>query len=202
MLKSIFEQNLKRPKGIFGQILSLKFKNNLQEYYELEKYLELSKGMKLFEIGYGPGYGIKHILENNDVSIDGIDFSRMMYRKAIQRTKKYSSRIKLRYGDFNEFIYNGNSYDRVFLLNVIYFWNDIQKSIGKIISLIKEKGIVIIGMASPELLSSVGIKNNKVFHQYEINDIVNILMKYENIVVSVKEHEKIKGCYYIIGKKR
>jgi cyclopropane fatty-acyl-phospholipid synthase-like methyltransferase len=89
MFRKKIEQNLRKPKGLFGQLIARKLKTNLPEYREVLKYLDLKNGMKLFEIGYGPGYGINYIHKNYDVAIDGIDFSNLMYKKATRRTQRY-----------------------------------------------------------------------------------------------------------------
>jgi SAM-dependent methyltransferase len=200
MFNSILAKNLKRPNGIVGRILSIKFKSNLVEYAELEKYLDLNDHMQLLEIGYGPGFGMNQILRHYDVLIDGIDFSELMYKTALMNTKNNASKICLLNADFNKYDFGTKKYDRIYLLNVIYFWNDIDKSIKKLIGLLNTDGKIIIGMASPELLKKAPIRNEPEFNMYSIANIAEILNK-NKISTEVKEHIQIHGCFYIIGEK-
>jgi cyclopropane fatty-acyl-phospholipid synthase-like methyltransferase len=198
MFNSILAKNLRKPMGIVGRILGIKFKSNLIEYDELEKYLDLNDRMQLLEIGYGPGFGMNQILEHNDVFIDGIDFSELMYRTALKNTEQHKSKVQLINADFNDYSFGTKKYDRIYLLNVIYFWNDIEHSIKKLIELMKANGKIVIGMANPELLKEAPIRNEPEFNMYSIDSVVDIFKK-NKVTVEVNEHPKIRGCFYIVG---
>jgi SAM-dependent methyltransferase len=200
MLRRIIENNLRKPEGFFGHIIGYRLKSNLPEYVEILKYLDLQKGMKLLEIGYGPGYGMNYIHKNNDVHIDGIDFSELMYKKACRTNKSYMDRTNLLFGDFTEQAFEDGYYDRVLMMNVIYFWKNPLDNLKKIIGIVKNGGIAGISIASPDLLAKLQISSNNIFTKHPIPFIVDIL-KNGDTVVDVFEDKNIQGYFYIIARK-
>lgn len=200
MFRKIIIKNLRKPKGIFGRRVSKMLENNLGEYAEMRQYLDLWKGMKLLEIGYGPGLGINDILKHNPgILVEGIDFSKLMYKTALKNTRDYRASVRLYHGDFNTRNFSGASFDRVLLMNVIYFWNDPENSLGKIKSLLNPGGKVVIGMASPELLKPRMPEGQKVFHYHSIEGVKNILEGH-SLKVDVHEFSLEKGCFFVVGR--
>jgi SAM-dependent methyltransferase len=197
----LFSSNLKKPKGLFGRFISIALKKNLVEYYGLEEFLKIKNGMTLLEIGYGPGYGIKHFLTKYDINIDGIDFSKLMYKTANGRNRKYENRINLICGDFNTEEIQLNKYDVVYLLNVIYFWDNPKKEICKIYGTLKKNGKIAIGMADAEYLKNSPLNETKEFNIYDLQEIKELLAKNGFINVQICANKKVRNCFYIIGEK-
>lgn len=169
----------RRPDGFLGKIISgLMKKGNRPVYENLIEYMEIKQGEKMLEIGYGPGLGIDLILTGfPSVSINGVDFSELMYKEASERNKKLieGGRVKLQYGDFLEAAVDGKDFDRVYFTNVIYFWNDIQKPFEKIYSLLKKGGSVNFYMAGKDYLEKQMITNQETFNKYSIEQVKDTL---------------------------
>ena len=91
MLRNIIASQFKKPSGLFGRFTSkLMAKGNRRNYDILIKDLNIQPGYRILEIGYGPGIGINLIAEScGSCIIHGIDFSKLMYKRATERNQKY-----------------------------------------------------------------------------------------------------------------
>ena len=180
MLTKIANQ-FRRPSGFWGKIVSnMMIKGNRHEYEKILKDFDIQHNDKLLEIGYGPGDGINLIMEKNDkCELYGIDFSELMYKRATERNKKFidGNKVKLLFGDFIETKIDVNGFDKIFCLNVVYFWNDLSKPFEKIKSLLKENGIFYFYMAKKEDLAKIKFANNDVFNKHSIEQITEALKK-------------------------
>ena len=204
MFEIILAKNLRKPEGITGWIVGTLLKLNMPLYRDIPRLLELKNGLRILEIGYGSGYGIKLINKKYNLQIDGIDYSETMYKKArrINKNSISTGKTNIRFGDFNKIDVGNETYDRVFLLNVIYFWDDLLTSIRKLIRILKTDGLLLIFMEGPERLMSSKSSNNDVFIKYPVEFVRQAIESAMDGNINVYEHKLAKGCYYIIGRKK
>src|SRR5258708_24536146 len=138
MLKKLIASQFKKPSGLFGIFSSrIMIKGNMSIYHKLIKNLEIKPDDKILEIGYGPGVGISLLAEKYpSCIIHGVDFSRLMYKRAAKRNKKYidANKVKLIHGDFVAANLD-NNYDKIFCINVVYFWDQLQTPFEKVSSI-------------------------------------------------------------------
>lgn len=168
-------RQFRKPDGWLGRIVSkIMIKGNSREYDNMLKELDVKPGDRIFEIGYGPGIGIDQICSAYDCHVSGIDFSELMFKQASERNKMHIQRNKaeLFYGDFLDFEMPSPGYDKVFCLNVIYFWNDLHKPFTKIRSSLKEGGVFCFSMAAKDHLDKIPFTNDSVFNKYSIETVV------------------------------
>jgi SAM-dependent methyltransferase len=175
MIRRIIASQFKKPSGLFGVFISnLMIRGNRRNYYILVKDLNVHTNDKILEIGYGPGFGINLIAEKcESCIIHGIDFSKLMYKRASERNKKYidDKKVKLFVGDFLKDKIDGDNYDKVFCVNVVYFWDELQQPFERIRSLLKKGGLFCFYMAHKDFL----IKKkspDEIFNKYSIEQIV------------------------------
>jgi ubiquinone/menaquinone biosynthesis C-methylase UbiE len=200
MLRKFIASQFKRPAGLFGIWSSnLMKKSNKSNYATLLKRLNLQPQDKLLEIGYGPGEGI-HLIAGmcETCTVDGIDFSSLMYKRATKYNKTYinKSSVRLQYGDFLKESFADNFYHKIFCLNVIYFWNDLKEPFEKVFSLLMQGGSFHIYMAHKTALIQMKAPDS-IFNKYSIEQVVEALKSagFEDI-----EYISDKG-YYIKAKK-
>jgi cyclopropane fatty-acyl-phospholipid synthase-like methyltransferase len=198
MFKNLIAAQFKKPSGPFGIFSSnIMIKGNKGKYEKLIEDLDLQPGDKLLEIGYGPGVGINTIAKRCiSCIIHGIDFSKLMYRRASKYNKQYidNNTMVLQYGDFLKTPVVSNEYDKIFCLNVVYFWNELHEPFKKVLSLLKPAGAFYIYMANKDALKKAP---DSVFNKYSIDQVVEELKSvgFRNV-----EHYSEKG-YYIKAKK-
>jgi ubiquinone/menaquinone biosynthesis C-methylase UbiE len=192
-------RNLGNPHGLFGMLVGRQLKENIREYSNALEFIKISAGMRLLDIGCGPGYGINEILNMNaNIYIDGIDISELMCRSA--RKNIDNSRVRIISGDFISTTFEDEYYDKVLLLNIIYFWKDIKLNLNKVYRILKNQGEIVIGMSSPELLSSLLKKWKIYFNLHTLEEVENELRRL-NIKYKIIEDNVNKGSYYILGMK-
>jgi cyclopropane fatty-acyl-phospholipid synthase-like methyltransferase len=198
MIKNFIATQFKKPSGLFGIFSSnIMIKGNKNKYERLIKDLDLQPGNKLLEIGFGPGVGINMIAKAcTSCTIHGIDFSNLMYKRASKYNKEYinNGTMLLQYGDFIKTPIVGNEYDKIFCLNVVYFWNELQEPFQKVLTLLKTGGLFYIYMATREVLEKTP---NDVFKKYSIEQVIEAL---KSVGFQDVEHYSEKG-YYIKAKK-
>ena len=178
MFREFIASQFKKPEGLFGIFTSnMMVKNNRKNYERLIKDLDLHSNFKLLEIGYGPGIGITMIEEQCPTcTVDGIDFSKLMFRRASKYNKQYinNNKVALWHGDFLQLPVTDKQYDRIFCVNVIYFWNSLKEPFEKVFSLLKQGGSFHIYMAGPKFLKDKSAPDS-VFSKYSIEQVTEQL---------------------------
>ncbi len=169
----------RKPSGTLGTIVSdLMILGNRSAYKTLIKELTLDPNDKILEIGYGPGIGIGLISKRfQNCEIYGIDFSELMFRRATKRNSQLikNNKVHLFLGDFIETEINTINFSVIYCINVIYFWDDLQKPFEKVRSLLRDDGIFCFYMARNEDLTKVRFARNDIFNKYSIEQITDAL---------------------------
>ena len=204
MFKRLIAVNFRKPSGLVGRYIIRFLKRNQIEYDELDSLLKLNKDDNLLEIGYGLGKGIYDYSKKYDCTFYGIDFSRLMYSKALKLNRENIKRGKviLFCADFDSYSFDNDTFHCVYFLNVIYFWNEVRSRLEKIFTILKQNGKVIIFMADAECF-----KDNKqfdgqtVFFRHSIGDVVKAMEEIGFKSIETVEHTIEKKCYYIVGYK-
>jgi len=152
-------------------------RGNRNKYEKVIRVLDIQPQDRLFEIGYGPGDGINMIAQTCPLcTIHGIDFSELMYKKAAKSNREYLDKrqVVLQHGDFIKTPIVTGEYDKVFCVNVIYFWDELQSPFKKVLSLLKPGGAFYIYMATKETLKNA---HQDVFNKYSIEQVVAALQR-------------------------
>lgn len=178
MFKALGRQ-LRRPSGFLGEIVAKMMDRRNKEFYEKIIFeLDVKKDDKLFEIGYGPGLGIKLITSKNiDCTINGLDYSELMLRKATQRNQKFvdSGVVRLKYGDFLVMDFDNERYDKIYCVNVIYFWSDLSKAFSKIYAMLNSGGRYCIFMSHEKEFEKAKFAED--FCKYSIDEVESELKR-------------------------
>ena len=191
----------KNPSGVLGKIVStLMIIGNRSAYESLIKDLMIRSNDKILEIGYGPGIGIDLISKRFEMcDIYGIDFSGLMYKRATKRNKQAikNNQVHLLFGDFVETEISTSQFDKIFCINVVYFWNNLQKPFEKVKYLLKDDGIFCFYMAKKDDLNKLKFTKDNIFNKYSIEQILEALKS-----VGFNEVDYyFKNGYYIKAKK-
>jgi ubiquinone/menaquinone biosynthesis C-methylase UbiE len=199
MFSSLGEQ-LQKPSGFYGKLVALMMnRRNKLAYKRVIEELQIKSGDALFEIGYGPGQGISLIADAfSACTINGIDYSELMFQEAVKRNRKHieSGRVHLLFGDFLSHDFHDEKHDKVFCLNVIYFWPDLQPPFSKVLAMLHEGGMFCLFMTPKTKLEAIPFTGN--FNKYAI-ETVEAELKLAGFQ-SVKYHLG-KGGYYIMAVK-
>jgi ubiquinone/menaquinone biosynthesis C-methylase UbiE len=199
MLREFIASQFKKPSGLFGIFTSnVMIKGNQNKYERLIKDLDVQPHDTVLEIGYGPGVGIKMVLEScASCTMHGIDFSKLMYKRAVRYNRPFidSGRAELQYGDFLKLPVAADNYEKVFCINVIYFWEDLAAPFEKVLSILKKGGAFHIYMADESFLSKNKAPDS-VFNKYSLEQVIAALKSagFESVEFYSEKGHYIKAC--------
>jgi SAM-dependent methyltransferase len=176
----ILGKQFRRPAGILGEFVSrYMIKGNIRSYEKVLRETDIRFGDHIFEIGYGLGTGVYQIARDHDCFVAGIDFSGMMYRKAIRLNREFirEGRVELRLGDFLLTEPEKDRYDIVLCLNVVYFWDNLPVPFAKAHSMLKSGGRFRMYMAHPDFLDEFRFTRNDIFRRHTAEEVAAALEK-------------------------
>jgi cyclopropane fatty-acyl-phospholipid synthase-like methyltransferase len=177
-MSNFIANQFKRPSGFMGKIVSLIMKKrNISSYDKIVDKLNIQPKDRILEIGYGHGVGINRIVSEFDCYITGIDFSELMYAEATQRNQRHieNKRVELFFGDFLNSDFKPDSFDKVFCINVVYFWDTLEIPFSKIYTYLKADGMFCFFMEHRDNLNRLKFTDDDVFNKYSIEHVVSVL---------------------------
>jgi len=182
--------NFRKPNGIGGKITT-KLMNlmNQKQYKAVLDNISLETNDILLDIGFGNGYLINKLFKmNNNVKIYGIDISNDMVNIVSQKYKQYidNNCLKLLLENINdETTFENDMFSKIYTVNTIYFWNDLNKCFSEIKRILKPNGIFINAIYTKEYLDKTEFSKYG-FIKYSKEDMLKLTeengMKIKNIV--------------------
>ena len=141
------DKQFEQPKGILGKIAGfiMNLENRKINKWTLQ-HVNPQKGDTILEIGYGPGYAIKKLMDaKSGVTLHGIDLSSNMEKMAEKKNSEAveKGKVKLYSGDISEYK-APLQYDKVYTVNNYPLWEKKEKSLERIYQLLKEGGRIVI----------------------------------------------------------
>ncbi|MBR0614822.1 MULTISPECIES: class I SAM-dependent methyltransferase [Bacillus] len=162
-----------RPKGWLGSIAGLIMANENKALNQWAiRHLDLTDGENILEIGYGPGYSIKHMLKHyEDLHIDGLDASSTMQEQAQSRVSKRAKdkQVRLYVGKIEKTRLPGEQYDKVLSVNNFTIWDDPKTGLLNLYHTLKPGGTLVIVMQPRE--KGADAKRTKEMGKNILNDL-------------------------------
>jgi len=178
MLNAIGLQ-FKKPSGLLGRLVSfIMLKWNKTAYENAINELEIKTQDTIFEIGYGPGFGINLISRQlKPKMVYGIDFSELMFRRATKLNLPFirDGKVKLYFDDFIKMQVENNFVDKIFCINVVYFWNNLEIPFKKAYSMLKNGGRFCIFSVKTDDLNKLKYTKDTIFNKRTIEEIIEKL---------------------------
>jgi SAM-dependent methyltransferase len=136
----------RRPRGplghLAGRIMSKRSSNVERSQWTVD-LLGLEPGVRVLEVGYGPGLGIEAALAAAPgVSVVGLDHSSTMKNAAAKRNGAAvrERRLSLRVGDAQVPPGDLGRFDAIFSCNVWLFWDDPVDTLTRLAALLEPGG--------------------------------------------------------------
>ena len=128
ILNHIIARQFRKPSGLLG-LYSTAFmkRNNTPRIEWAIAECDIQPADTALEIGFGPGIGIGLAAAKLTTGkLYGVDMSRSMVRAATRRNRRLlqSGKVALVYGSLSPAPFPDCFFDRVFGVNIIYFWPD------------------------------------------------------------------------------
>ena len=135
---------LRKPHGSMARTVGKRMNAVNRSLYEgAWKALDLRDGMSVLEIGFGNGlfFGDLTRLAHN-LNLHGLDFSKEMVEQATVQNKDLiaSSTLSLAHGPSDRMPFADASFDRIFCINVVYFWDEPAAHLQEVRRVLKPGG--------------------------------------------------------------
>jgi ubiquinone/menaquinone biosynthesis C-methylase UbiE len=158
LAKRIAKQ-LRKPFGILaGKVGNEMNKTNGYLYDFTIGEMKLKDNESILEIGFGNGnfFGKLFSVANN-LKITGLDFSPEMVKTATAKNQSAvnTGKLTLRLGSSDKTPFPDNSFDKVFCINVIYFWEQPADHLKEIYRVLKPGGIFYTSIRTKESMAQL-----------------------------------------------
>ena len=139
---------LRQPHGEAGiQTGEWMNRGNMHINMDTLKVLDAAAGDNILEIGMGNGFFVSKILgKDKSIQYTGADFSDTMIKEAQRINEAWINNGRARFvlSDVASLPFTDNSFNKVFTINTIYFWEDAFKILAEIKRVLQPKGKLTI----------------------------------------------------------
>ncbi|MCW7540987.1 methyltransferase domain-containing protein [Aquabacterium sp. A7-Y] len=181
MIAHVLAQQARRPSGLLGRLFGLGMGRVNQGVNDwVISLLDIQPESLVLEIGFGPGRAIQQIermLGSGRVS--GIDLSNAMLRQAARRNRAgvAGGKVHLRIGDAAQLPYPENTFDRIYCVNVMYFWQAPQVELTEMFRVARPGARVAVYIGDREEMAAVAMTKTGVFTLYSPEEVVEALQR-------------------------
>jgi len=142
-MRSLAKQ-LRKPSGRMAKRVGKKMNESNSPLYDFAlDAMQLAEGDNILEIGFGNGKFFDKIFSRkNNLKISGLDYSAEMVNEARSNNQDAISAgyLTMRYGNSDKIPFPDNNFDKVFCINVVYFWDQPEKHLQEIHRVLKPGG--------------------------------------------------------------
>jgi len=121
-------KQLRRPSGMMGgKVGSMMNKANEFLYDFTLDVMQPANNDAILEIGFGNGKFFDKIFSKAEgLKVTGLDFSETMLNAAKENNKEAvtNGKLSLQFGSSDKLPFPDNSFDKIFCINVVYFWDE------------------------------------------------------------------------------
>lgn len=169
---------LRKPHGEDGlKTAEWMNKGNLNIHRNTLSILNTKADDNILEIGMGNGFHVKDILSiHPNIQYTGCDFSELMVEESKKLNADWISRGKANFifSDATSLPFANNSFNKIFTINTIYFWEDKIAVLSEIKRVLQPKGELIIAFRPKHFTEKYPfIKYG--FNQFSLDDVVKLL---------------------------
>ncbi len=177
-LAQIAARQLRRPSGILAAKTGNEMNKTNAALYELTiDIMALKDQESILEIGFGNGAFFNKIFDAaSNLEVAGIDFSQEMVRSAIARNQAHvaAGRLRLQLGSSDRLPFADGTFDKVFCINVIYFWESPADHLREIHRVLKPGGTFYTSIRRKESLLKMPFSAYG-FHAYDEKEWIDVL---------------------------
>lgn len=131
----------------------------------------------ILEIGMGNGLFVKNILNlHPSIKYTGCDFSKVMVEESIKNNIDFvnNGRAGFIETDANSIPLQDNSVNKIFTVNTLYFWEEVDKTLNEFKRVLKPGGELIISIRPKYILETYEVSQFG-FTMFYISDVISIL---------------------------
>lgn len=169
---------LRKPHGFMARKVGERMNAANRSLYEgAWKALDLRDGMSVLEIGFGNGLFFGDLSRKaRGLKLYGLDFSTDMVEQATARNKDLvaTGNLSLTHGPSDRMPYPDALFDRIFCVNVVYFWDDPAAHLREVRRVLKPNGTFTAVLRTRSSMEKMPFANHG-FTKYEEADWERVL---------------------------
>jgi SAM-dependent methyltransferase len=170
---------LRHPSGPIGSLVGwfMAIANDQPNRLAIDA-LELQPADRVLELGFGPGWGLRTIAaRTRGGRLYGVDQSARMVEQATRTNEVAVSRgrILLAQGSFSPLPWIDEMFDKVLLVNVIYFFDSDGRDISEVYRVLRSGGRVVIYVTSRETMVKWPFAGPETHRIYDRNELFGLL---------------------------
>jgi ubiquinone/menaquinone biosynthesis C-methylase UbiE len=184
---------LRKPNGELGLNTAVAMNQSNEHLTSLTvDALNIQKHDHILEIGMANGKFVQNIFSKfPGVKYTGCDYSELMVKEAMQLNRHLinSGNVSFVHADAHRMPFADDQFHKIFLVNVLYFWEQPEKELAEIRRGLKTGGRISIGIRSRSTMLQLPFVYFG-FRLYEMEDVVQLLnANHFNVVSTVEEDE-------------
>lgn len=164
---------------VYGYPIKLLSMLTSKDIEELADYVQYEKPQKILELGCGTGELLKCLSTHSNGLFWGLENSEKVTRYLNDHNQ--TQNLKFILGDIDTFVAHEQTYDLILVIDSLYFVDDLETSIGNILSSLSPEGTAIIYYSEYQSTAQ-----NDTWKDANNNNVGRILRKY-NTVYEIKE---------------
>jgi ubiquinone/menaquinone biosynthesis C-methylase UbiE len=157
-LQAIASQ-LKHPTGEKGiEMGNMMNETNINMTRHSIQNLQIEAGNKILELGHGNAGHVEFIFDQDEnIKYYGLEMSELMFQEARQINRNYVSQKQAFFSIYegNTIPFEDDSFNKVFTVNTIYFWQEPEKLLSEIYRVLQPKGILCITFAEESFMKQL-----------------------------------------------
>ena len=169
-------QQFGKPTGFGGKISTLIMNClNRKLYKAVIENLNIQTTDTILEIGFGNGYLIRKVSNKDPKKMYGIDISPDMLKLTSRKSQKKieQGKVELLLADVQDLPFENDLIDKIYTINTVYFWQDIQRGFAEVKRVLKPNGLFFNLIYLKEWLDKVPV-TQYVFSKYTAEQIKKI----------------------------
>lgn len=191
-----------KPTGIAGKFSTLIMNiMNQKQYNAVLRNLKIKESDTILDIGYGNGYLISKLAKSNHARFWGIDISEDMFKVASRKNQKFidDGNMKLGLGDITKTDFESDFFDKIYTVNTIYFWPNVDSGLTEIARILKPGGIFMNVVYSKKFLNSIPYATYG-YAKYSQDELRELSLRNGFKIVDVVTIKEKKAYYYMLQK--
>jgi ubiquinone/menaquinone biosynthesis C-methylase UbiE len=157
-LQAIASQ-LKHPSGEKGiEMANMMHETNINMTRHSVQNLHLTSGNTILELGHGNAGHLEYIVEQaQDLVYYGLEMSALMCQEAQQINAAVVAKKQTHFSLYNgtDIPFEEASFDKIFTVNTIYFWQEPEKLLSEIYRVLHPKGTFCITFAEESFMKQL-----------------------------------------------
>jgi SAM-dependent methyltransferase len=170
---------LRNPTGAAGSIVGwlMALVNDEPNRLAIDA-LDLGPGERVLELGFGPGWSLRTIAaRTRGARVYGVDRSARMLEQArrMNEVAVSSGRMVLVQGPFSPLPWIDEMFDKVLLVNVVYFFDFDGRDISEVYRVLRSGGRLVIYVTSRDTMRKWPFAGPDTHRTFDAHDLANLL---------------------------